>query len=123
MWLLYHSYLNGEILDYGCGYGKDADILGCDAYDPHFFPDPPIGHKYDTIICNYVLNVVEPDMWHSIIHNIELLLTSDGFAFITVRRDVKKDYTNPEGSKQFVVKLDLPILKETSQYCIYETYK
>ncbi len=60
--LLDLGLLKGEILDYGCGYGKDVELLkakgfNVTGYDAYYFKDLPI-RKYDTIICNYVLNVI-----------------------------------------------------------------
>ena len=43
-----------RVLDYGCGRGSDADLLGADKYDPYYFPERPTG-KYDVILCTYVL--------------------------------------------------------------------
>ena len=63
-YLLQHDLLKGKILDFGCGFGFDTDDLkrqGFDivGYDYYYRPDYPEG-KFDTIICNYVLNVLEP---------------------------------------------------------------
>lgn len=58
-YLLDYGYLSkgGTILDYGCGYGTDADILIADKYDPYFYPNiPPI--KYDIILCLHVAQLV-----------------------------------------------------------------
>ena len=63
-YLLQHDLLKGRILDFGCGFGydtdelknRDFDIIG---YDYYYRPNYPEG-KFDTIICNYVLNVLEP---------------------------------------------------------------
>jgi hypothetical protein len=50
--------LRGKMLDYGCGRGFDAEYYGMDKYDPHYAPEFP-KIKFDTITCNYVLNVVD----------------------------------------------------------------
>ena len=56
---------NSTVLDYGCGRGTDVLYLkerGIDAtgYDPIFFPDTTsISKKYDVVLLNYVLNVIE----------------------------------------------------------------
>ena len=54
------GHLEGRVLDYGCGRGFDAGALGLESYDPYFFPEVPKG-KFDTITCNYVLNVVDEE--------------------------------------------------------------
>jgi hypothetical protein len=59
-WLREEGLLEGRHLDYGCGRGDDADELGCERYDPHFAPDMPVGW-FETITCNYVLNVIEEE--------------------------------------------------------------
>ena len=57
-----NQLLQGKILDFGCGYGKDVEKLqqkGLDiqGYDPYYQPQYPQG-TFDTIICGYVLNVL-----------------------------------------------------------------
>jgi ATP adenylyltransferase len=106
--------LSGRILDYGCGYGRDAATLGFEVYDPYFFPKMPKG-KFDTIICNYVLNVVPKRVQEGILQDIEKRLTPDGVAYIAVRRDLTGDEPT-----QRLVKLNLPVLVENSGFCIYE---
>lgn len=64
-YLLQHNLLKGRILDFGCGYGFDTDELkrqgyNITGYDYYYYrPEYPVG-KFDTILCNYVLNVLEP---------------------------------------------------------------
>lgn len=92
--------LFGRMLDYGCGRGQDAHRLGIDRYDPHFFPTPPKG-PYDVITCNYVLNVIEdPEARAEVVRRITSLLAPDGIAYLTVRRDVKKDIITSRGTWQ-----------------------
>jgi ATP adenylyltransferase len=107
--------LVGRVLDYGCGYGYDAELMGFEAYDPNFFPRMPKG-KFDTIICNYVLNVVPEKVQSWIIQDIENRLTPDGFAYLTVRRDL--DGSEPT---QRIVYLNLPVVISLNGLCIYET--
>ena len=109
---------NGRKLDYGCGRGFDADFFHMDRFDPHYSPATPT-KKYDTITCNYVLNVVNKDQGARILQKIEDLLKDGGTAYITVRRDIKKEGKTSKGTYQRNVFLDLPILKETSTYCTY----
>lgn len=89
---------NKRVLDFGCGKGYDADVYGFDKYDPSYFPDYPTG-QYDYIICNYVLNVLTKEDEADILEQIDELLTPDGVAFITVRRDKSHKYgaLTPEG--------------------------
>ena len=59
------SLLNGSILDFGCGFGKDVEVLQAKnyeitGYDPSYFPNYP-DKKFDTILCFYVLNVLLPE--------------------------------------------------------------
>lgn len=39
--LVKENLIKGMVLDYGCGYGFDADSLGFEKYDPRFFPQIP----------------------------------------------------------------------------------
>ena len=93
--LLNKKKIIGQILDYGCGKGSDVKLLrakGFDinGFDPHYFPQK-FEKKFDTIICNYVLNVLLPHEQINILMNIASLLKSDGFAYFTVRRDLKAE--------------------------------
>jgi 2-polyprenyl-3-methyl-5-hydroxy-6-metoxy-1,4-benzoquinol methylase len=89
-WLYESGLLQGRVLDFGCGYGFEADLLGFDAYDPiHRYDKYPTG-KYDTVICQYVLNTIPTHVERdSVLYRIHLLLKKSGRAFITVRRDIK----------------------------------
>lgn len=91
--LLNNKLLNGSILDYGCGFGKDAQLLkekGFDisGYDPHYFPNLPSG-KFDTIICFYVLNVLLPEEQSNVLMEVSRLLKPSGRAYFAVRRDIR----------------------------------
>lgn len=82
--------LKGRVLDFGCGKGDDAHELGLESFDPHFQPKMP-KNKFDTITCNYVLNVVSEDTGKDIINQILSKLKKTGTAYVTVRNDVKVD--------------------------------
>jgi hypothetical protein len=119
--LLKHGLLRKQGLDYGCGYGFDARYLGYDKYDPNFKWSYLPEKTYWTIICHYVLNVIpEAKDREWILQDIKGYLRPGGKAFITVRRDKKRlnGWTN-KGTYQSLVKLDLPILHETNDFCIY----
>jgi len=82
----------GEVLDFGCGFGKDVEILAnrgvsIQGYDKHYFPKFP-EQKFDTIICFYVLNVLLPEEQALVLLEISSLLKPSGKAFFAVRRDL-----------------------------------
>lgn len=116
--------IQGRVLDYGCGRGKDAEFLSewgheVEKYDPHYCPTIPYG-QYQTIICNYVLNVISEEEAGEVLRKIRDLLTPTGTAYITVRRDIKEDYVSSRKTLQRVVTLNLPVVHETSRgHCIY----
>lgn len=91
--LLHKDLLKGEILDYGCGKGFDADYIKCDKYDPYYFPSYPV-KLYDTIICIFVVNIIEnDDDRNNVIKNIQNLLKNDGIAYICTHSDKRiKNY-------------------------------
>ena len=86
--------LSGKVLDFGCGLGKDVEILknqkfDIEGYDPYYFNTYPTG-KFDTIICFYVLNVLLPQEQATVINEISKLLKVGGKAYFAVRRDIDK---------------------------------
>jgi ATP adenylyltransferase len=114
--------LSGEVLDYGCGKGQDADALGLRKYDPYYFPDGTVRDRlYDTITCQYVLNVLHPgDETAVVLSAIRKLLKPGGAAYITVRRDVKTSGYTSKGTYQRDVDLQLPVVRELKgAFCIY----
>ena len=118
-WMHSNNMLQGRILDYGCGRGFDADHYNLDKYDPFYYCFDPVG-QYDTVVCNYVLNVVDKRDQIMIMHNIKKLLKKNGRAYLTVRRDIKEDGFTSKGTYQETVRLNLPVVRETSTYCIYK---
>ena len=77
-YLLQHGLLKQRILDFGCGLGFDTDELrqqGFDitGYDCYYRPDYPDG-KFDTIMCVYVLNVLEPYAQAEVMMDIDHLM-------------------------------------------------
>ncbi|HET8810344.1 MAG TPA: bifunctional class I SAM-dependent methyltransferase/HIT family protein [Flavobacteriaceae bacterium] len=91
--LLHKNILTGEILDFGCGFGKDVELLkakgiNISGYDKHYFPEYP-QQKFDTIICFYVLNVLLPEELATVLMELSQLIKPTGKAFIAVRRDLR----------------------------------
>jgi hypothetical protein len=118
-YLASHGLLMGDVLDYGCGKGFDAEQYLADKYDPYYYPTMP-KKLYKTITCNYVLNTISREQGFDVLNIIQCLLTNGGTAYITVRRDVKQPTTTSKGTYQWPVYLALPIVKETKSYCIYK---
>ena len=124
-----NNLLKGRILDFGCGYGFDSDELhrqGYDitGYDYYDRPDFPEG-KFDTIICNYVLNVLEPYAQAEVMMNVTNLLKPDGTAYFAVRRDLKEEgfrlhAIRRQYTYQCNVKLPFKSLECNSSYELYQ---
>lgn len=91
-WLYKHFVFENPRLDYGCGKGTDADIIGMDKYDPHFFPQITRSklarYKYNIITCIYVLNTI-PDSFArmQVITNVKKLLRQYGTAYFAIRAE------------------------------------
>lgn len=94
--MLYERKLiQGRVLDFGCGFGKDVGFLrqkGFDVqgFDPYYSPVYPTD-KFDTILCFYVLNVLFPEEQNQVLMQISSLLKPTGKAYFAVRRDIQKD--------------------------------
>ncbi|WP_300729829.1 bifunctional class I SAM-dependent methyltransferase/HIT family protein [uncultured Bacteroides sp.] len=128
-YLMEHGLLKGEILDFGCGYAFDTEELGrrgysVTGYDNYYRPEYPC-KKFDTIICIYVLNVLEPIPQTEVLMTVSQLLKPGGKAYFAVRRDLKtegfrlhaiyKEYTY-----QCNVKLPYRSIAANASYEIYE---
>lgn len=90
--ILRKGLLKGDILDFGCGFGKDVEVLkdnglNITGYDKHYFPTYPT-EKFDTIICFYVLNVLLPEEQARVLMEVSSLLKPTGKAYFAVRRDI-----------------------------------
>ncbi len=121
--------LKGNILDFGCGFGKDVEILSkkgykITGYDPYYFPQYP-QEKFETIICFYVLNVLSLENQEEIIMDISQLLKPKGNAYFAVRRDIKKEgfrkhYIHEQYTYQRLVKLPFKSIHLNESCEIYE---
>jgi 2-polyprenyl-3-methyl-5-hydroxy-6-metoxy-1,4-benzoquinol methylase len=120
----------GPILDYGSGHGADSRHLSnlnykVTSYDPYWAPISLRNRdsSYSTIICNYVLNVVDESEEKNILLNIKNLLLPNGVAYISVRRDIKKEGVTTKGLQRNVT-LDLPkVYERKGSFCIYKVEK
>lgn len=123
-WLASQGLLHGRMLDFGCGKGFDADYYGMGKYDPFYFANRnPVKWSmfFDVVTCNYVLNVLPDETTvNTVLENIKKLLKSDGRAYIAVRRDLPRKGKPGKDCYQRYIELDLPVVKETSAFCIYQ---
>lgn len=92
-YLLNKNLLTGDVLDFGCGFGKDVELLkarsiNITGYDKHYFPEYP-AKKFDTIICFYVLNVLLPEEQAAVLMQLSQLVKPTGKVYIAVRRDLQ----------------------------------
>lgn len=94
-YLLENNLLGGDILDFGCGQGFDTNYLkdkgyNIIGYDIHYQPEYP-KNKFDIIICNYVLNVLEANEQANVLMSVSELLKPNGKAYFAVRRDLQHE--------------------------------
>ena len=94
-YLLSREMIKGDVLDFGCGLGKDVEELNkegisIEEYDPFYAPQFP-KRQYDCILCFYVLNVLLPEEQMDVLMNVSSLLKPYGLAYFAVRRDVAKE--------------------------------
>ena len=93
--LLNKSLLVGNVLDFGCGFGKDVELLkekgiSIVSYDKHYFPEYPT-NKFDTIICFYVLNVLLQEEQATVLMQLSQLIKPTGKVYFAVRRDLQNE--------------------------------
>lgn len=119
-----HKLMIEPILDYGCGRSDDVNILKYEnyditGYDPYFASSKPLS-KFKTVLCHYVLNVVDDSTISMIISDLKSYCDTGGNIFITVRRDINNDYESYPGVIQRNIVLeDIEIFYETCSFCIY----
>ena len=131
--LLQKELLVGEVLDFGCGFGKDVELLrqkgiSVAGYDKHYFPQYP-SQKFDTIISFYVLNVLLPEEQALVLMEVSQLLKPTGKAYFAVRRDVKyegfrmhKIHEKPTYQCNVVLKFKSIFLNEHCEIYEYQHY-
>lgn len=130
-WLLNNNLIKGDVLDYGCGkcryvnekYLRGSKIKSVTNYDPNYelMPiDAPTG--FDTILCTYVLNVLDEKHEIGILDDIQQRLNKYGVAFISVRNDEPKNEWGFSSIGTFQRQVVLPylfLLRSISAYRIY----
>ena len=84
-----HRLLRGRVLDYGCGFGFDADHFGWEAYDPHYRQKVPDG-PFETIVCNHVANMLTRESREELFRALRALLAPQGQAYVSVSRKIPR---------------------------------
>ena len=90
------NLIKGRVLDYGCGRLVDARYLAeygyaVSCYDKYYQPEMPEG-KFDTILCIYVLNVVNQLEQAAIVNDMMTRLNKNGRIIVAVRRPVEIEH-------------------------------
>ena len=90
-----NGYLKGDVLDFGVG-REEHDYA---KYDPFTHPDvAPLHGVYDTVMCNFVLNVQPADhLITQILVLLSKLVKPEGNVLIAVRNDLKESYLSNSG--------------------------
>ena len=127
VWIHQDGLDNGSVIDYGCGFGKDAETFNWDKYDPYYH-DVRSTDKYDTVLCTYVLSAVSRNVRTEIMEKInELLRDDDSVAYLTVPRNIPVEgkLSGYERRPQsYVVFKGLEIIHEVGkEYVIYKYQK
>jgi SAM-dependent methyltransferase len=82
--------IRGRVLDYGCGFGFDADHFGWEGYDPHYRQKLPQG-LFDTVVCNHVANMLTRASRQELFKAIQALLAPRGKAYLSVSRKIPRE--------------------------------
>ena len=111
-------------MDYGCGYGFDAEVNNWESYDP-YYNDIKIEGLFDTIVCTNVLSAVSSKIRKEIIENIQELLEDYGLAYLIAPRNIPKKgkYSNFQRRPQNYVILSLKSIYNDKNLEIYELKK
>mgnify|MGYP003644327994 FL=1 len=117
-------------MDYGCGRGFDADQLGMDKFDPHYF-DQVMSSGYDVVTCNYVLNVIESENERrAVVLNLIGATRVGGKIYVSVRNDKKAlNGTTSKGTWQGDIpnseleSQDFVLIKSTSNFRMFKYSK
>ncbi|MBY0551024.1 MAG: class I SAM-dependent methyltransferase [Candidatus Obscuribacterales bacterium] len=117
--LLEAKLIRGRVLDYGCGFGFDADHFNWVGYDP-YYRNVPLEGTFDTIVCNYVLNALSRNNRLKVMKRIQGLLEENGTAYLSVPRDIPiEGKLGMNHSFQNYVVFDLPSVSQDEKVQIY----
>lgn len=83
------GFFTGRVLDYGCGRGFDAEHLGAEKYDAHYFPEKPFG-RFDVVLCNYVVNTIVNESDRVLTVGRALRFVTNGGLFIITSRSINE---------------------------------
>jgi len=121
--LVERGLVRGRVLDFGCGYGRDADAFGWESYDPYYRPAKPDG-SFDTVVCISVLSALSRGNRTKVLEQIRALLAPTGHAYLAVPRNL------PVGGRmgmhhsfQNYVVLTLPTIHSDPAVEIYDLTK
>jgi hypothetical protein len=115
--------VKGRTLDFGCGFGYDAEHFGWDSYDPYYFPEEPKG-EYETIVCINVLNAITRTWREYAINHMKMLLSTQGVAYLSVPRTIPLTGKICDFKRaQHHVVLTLPSVFKSKKIEIYELRK
>lgn len=127
--VLERNLLIGDVLDFGCGFGKDVEILqkkgiSIIGYDKHYFPEFP-QKKFDTIVCFYVMNVLFQEEQSMVLMELSQLIKPTGKVYIAVRRDIQYEgfrthKIHQKRTYQCNVLLNSKVIFENKSCAIYE---
>ena len=121
--LIEGGLVRGQVLDYGCGLGFDADQQGWEAHDPYYRPGRPTG-PYDTIIVNHVANILTRASRGELFRAVNALLAPGGAAYISVARNIPvSGKPGPRRRIQNYVVLTLPSIFADGEEEIYRLAK
>ena len=115
--------LSNNVLDYGCGYGFDADLNSWEKYDPYYFDN--FSKNFKNIVCINVLNVVSSKIRKEIILNIKIYLKMMELHTYVVPRNIPicGKYSNFQRRPQNYVILSLDSIYKDKKLEIYKLDK
>ena len=110
-WAQEAGLITGKVLDYECGWGRDADILDMHKFDSVHHPEQPKG-RYDIVFSIFSLDRERRSRIDETIRRLQKLLRNDGTVYLVVCRNTK-------GEALPVIRLDLPVVYEQPWYAVY----